>query len=198
MRILALASTHAGSGQITVLVNLASGLVRQGQRVIIGQLGPSERLYKWLGVTPGLPLSLRSDTAREDLKNHISTSSLGMDFITLALSADDHPPLDLVAGCLEQLGYDYLLLNPTSMPVCHLLASSRAKVLVCTDLQGDDEVQEIQALQDQLQAAGGAPEGISLIVANRIETKEWDHNSQQLMALGDHFGYEKLADPIPT
>ena len=38
---------------------------------------------------------------------------------------------------------------------------------------------------------------MDLIISNKINTKEWEHNSQQLFALGDYFGYETLADPIP-
>ncbi len=197
MQVLVLTSTHSGSGQITVLVNLASGLVRQGKRVIIGQLGPGERLYGWAGIDPDVGVASLSGTGIDNLKAHIGTSRLGIEILTLAAGEDDNPPIDLIRGHLEAMGYGYLLLNPTSDSGCRQSALSDAKILVCTDLQGGNEVQEIQELQGRWQA-WGIQDGINLIIPNRIETKEWDHNSQQLMALGDHFGYEKLADPIPT
>jgi len=34
---------HPGSGQTTVLVNLVSGLVHQGNRVLIGELGKRKK-----------------------------------------------------------------------------------------------------------------------------------------------------------
>jgi hypothetical protein len=70
---------------------------------------------------------------------------------------------------------------------------SNVRVLVCTDLQGEDEPEEIRQLLAKIPT-----HEIGLIIPNRIETKERDHNSRQLMALGDLFGYEKLADPVPT
>lgn len=197
MQVLVLASTHPGSGQITVLVNLASGLAGQGKRVIIGQLGPSERLYNWAGIDTGSRSPLQSDFGIGDLAAHIVVSRLGMDFLTLAAGEGDQSPIDLIQGYLEEMDYDYLLLNPTSASGCRQIALSNAKILLCTDLQGENEVKAIQDLQDQLQDRG-VQDGIALIVSNRIETKEWDHNSRQLMILGDYFGYEKLADPIPT
>jgi cellulose biosynthesis protein BcsQ len=113
--ILLVISIHPGSGQTTVLVNLASGLVRQGKRVLIGELGSSPKLRDWLGVAP-----------------------------------------------------DY----------CR--ATNYSTTL------------------DNLQAVRGTSSGISLIIPNRIDTREWDHNSRQLMALADNFGFDKIADPIPT
>jgi len=43
----------------------------------------------------------------------------------------------------------------------------------------------------------GKDNGIDLILPNKINTKEWEQNTQQLFTLADYFGYEKIADPIP-
>ena len=70
------------------------------------------------------------------------------------------------------------------------------KLAVCTDLEHLDELGLSRTLQQKLGVEDDA-RPVDLIISNKINTKEWEHNSQQLFALGDYFGYETLADPIP-
>lgn len=121
-----------------------------------------------------------------------------MDFLTLAASDTDYLLGDSILPALKQLGYDYLLLHPATAGILQSLSRITDSMLVCTNLRYDNELLELQALQENLQAAGGKSRGISLIIPNRIDTREWDHNSGQLMALGEYFGFDKIADPIPT
>jgi cellulose biosynthesis protein BcsQ len=198
MKIISVISIHPGSGQTTVLVNLASGLVRQGKRVLIGELGPSPKLRDWLGVKPDSGLAINSAATLDNLQTSICSSRLGMDWLTLATSRPDYLPVDSILTALAQTGYDYLLLHPATAKECRSSIHIADTMLVCTDLRRENELQEIQILQENLQTAGGTSQGISLIVPNRIDTREWDHNSRQLMALADYFGFDKIADPIPT
>ncbi len=207
MQVLAMLSAHPGSGQITVLVNLASGLAWRGKRVLIGQLGPSRKLLNWLGVAAD-GNSCDSDLAgnRDTAVNQIKPVRFGLDLLNIPVSRMERNFLETLEPILAQLGYDYLILNPT-VPEAGTLIPSHARVLVCTDLQGKNEAAEIQELQRKLQmnrltvkmqtGEGAFPE-ICLIIPNRVNTKEWGHNNQQLSALSEYFGYEKLADPLPT
>lgn len=194
MQVLAMLSVRPGSGQITVLVNLASGLVRQGKRVLIGQLGASLKLLDWLGV------AVAGDSGDSDLAgtlasaaNQIRSARFGLDLLNIPLSPAGQNSLETLQPVLAQLGYNYLILNFT-LPEAGAFVPPQARLLVCTDLQGENEAAEIQKLQHKLQSNNQ----ISLIIPNRINPKEWVHNNEQLSALGEHFGYEKLVDPLPT
>ncbi|CFW96170.1 P-loop containing nucleoside triphosphate hydrolase [Syntrophomonas zehnderi OL-4] len=194
MNTVAVISKHPGSGQTTVLVNLASGLVRSGYRVIIGELGKSGKIHNWLGVNhkPKQVVDMVLPTTAS-IKPNISSSPLGIDLVTL-VEEPQTTPLDLT--CLEMLGYDYLLLHPSGNEYCKQLAMLTTATIVCTDLTHDNELKEFQALEECLQSLGKG-NGIDLILPNKINTQEWEQNTQQLFALVDYFGYEKIADPIP-
>jgi hypothetical protein len=207
MQVLAMLSARPGSGQITVLVNLASGLVRQGKRVLIGQLGPSRKLMDWLGVAADGNLC-GSDLAgtRDTVANQIRTARFGLDMLNIPVSSAEQNFLEMLQPVLTQLGYAYLILNLTA-PEAGAFIPPRARLLVCTDLQGENEVTEIQELlrilqshnQTELLQTGGEDfPDISLIIPNRINNKDWAYNNGQLSALGEHFGYAKLVDPLPT
>ncbi|MCX5779552.1 MAG: hypothetical protein NTV45_01755 [Firmicutes bacterium] len=198
MKIVSMISIHPGSGQTTVLVNLASGLARQGKQVLIGELGPSPRLRDWLGVVPDSCLATDSAVTPDKLKTNICSSRLGMDFLTWVTSPPAYLQIDSVRTKLEQWGYDYLFLHPATAQACHSSTPIADKIVVCTDLRQENELRKLQVLDQNLQAAAGKSPGISLIVPNRIDTREWDHNSRQLMVLADYFGVDKIADPIPT
>ncbi len=188
MKAVTVIAKHPGSGQTTVLVNLASGLVRRGYRVLIGELGKSERLRNWLGLNWDGNTIVDGDT-------RILSSQFGIDLLPLVVEPDGQKtPIRLT--CLEELEYDFLLLHPAGSEYFKLLDMPAASVIVCTDLSHDNELEELQALENCLQGLGN-DNGIDLILPNKINTKEWDHNSQILFTLADYFGYEKIADPVP-
>jgi len=194
MKIITILSNHTGSGQTTVAVNLAVGLIRQGCRVLIGGLGETNKLHDWLGISSAHDHS-EALYASEVFRDKILWSSRqGLEWLELA----DHSCAALLCNpFLHKLKYDYLLLNPTSKEYCGLLTQISDAVMVCTDLSHDNEFEELKALEQYLQDAGGKAKTFSLILPNKIDTKEWEHNTNQLFALADYFGYEKIADPIP-
>jgi len=133
------------------------------------------------------------DTSR--IKAHILSSRLGIDLLPL-VAEPDVPKTPLRLTHLEELGYDFLLLHPAGNEYYNFADTSVASTIVCTDLSHDNELEELQALEKCLQGLGKG-NGIDLILPNKINTKEWEQNTQQLFTLADYFGYEKIADPIP-
>ncbi len=196
MKVVTVIAKHPGSGQTTVLVNLASGLVRQGYRVLIGELGRSEKLRNWLGIGWEHNTVMDGDipdTSR--IKARILRSQLGIDLLPLVVETDvQENPIRL--SCLGELDYDFLLLHPASREYYKFADVPAVSVIVCTDLSHDNELEELQTLEECLQSLGN-DNGIDLILPNKINTKEWEQNTQQLFTLADYFGYEKIADPIP-
>jgi cellulose biosynthesis protein BcsQ len=196
MKVMTVIAKHPGSGQTTVLVNLASGLVRQGYRVLIGELGESEKLRNWLGIGwEGDTIVSGDITDTSRIKTCILSSRLGIDLQPLVVEPDaQETPLRLTH--LEELDYDFLLLHPAGSEYYKFPDIPTTTTIVCTDLSHDNELEELQALEECLQSLGN-DNGIDLILPNKINTKEWEQNTQQLFTLADHFGYEKIADPIP-
>lgn len=196
VKVVAMIAKHPGSGQTSVLVNLANGLVRKGYRVLIGELGKSEKLRNWLGIGWEGDTIVDSDiTDICKIKTCILSSRLGIDLLPLTTEPDSQKtPLHLT--CLEELNYDFLLLHPAGSEYYKIQDIVAATVIVCTDLSHDNELDELQALEECLQSLGN-DNGIDLILPNKINTKEWEQNTQRLFTLADHFGYEKIADPIP-
>lgn len=196
MKVVAVIAKHPSSGQTSVLVNLASGLVRQGYRVLIGELGKSKRLRNWLGLNwDGNTIVDGNIPDNGKIETRILSSQLGIDLLPLVVEPDGQKtPMRL--NWLQELDYDFLLLHPASREYYKLSDITAASVIICTDLSHDNELEELQALEECLRGLGN-DNGIDLVLPNKINTKEWDHNSQILFTLADYFGYEKIADPIP-
>lgn len=197
MKVVTVIAKHPGSGQTSVLVNLASGLVRKGYRVLIGELGKSEKLRSWLGASQehNQVVDIDIRTTANSIKTAILRSQLGIDLLPLLAEPDKQKTL-LGLTCLKELNYDFLLLHPAGSKYYNFADTPAASTIVCTDLSHDNELKELQALEECLQNLGNG-NGIDLILPNKINTKEWEQNTQQLFTLADYFGYEKIADPIP-
>ncbi len=192
MKAITIINSHPGSGQTTVTVNLATGLRARGHRVLIVDWGKNEKLSQWMGVVP--PSMSMADPNSCDL---ITSTRLGVDLWSLDC---DEGGLDVEGALIslsEGTNYEYILIHPASIENVKQLNDLPFKLAVCTDLEHPTELALIQTLQQSLGGANDEPRSIDLIISNKINTKEWDHNSQQLFALGDYFGYETLADPIP-
>ncbi|MDD4803032.1 MAG: hypothetical protein PHF24_08865 [Syntrophomonas sp.] len=190
VQVIVIISNHTGCGATSVIVNLGSGLARQGCRVLIGMPGQNEKLNNWLSINQELNPSTISAPS---INNMILHSPLGLDLINLAEKPGTSSELLAAA---EKLDYDYLLVLPASSADCLLLNELFDVVIACTDLSHANELEELKDLDEDLR--GSKAKGITLILPNKIETKEWEHNSCQLFSLADHFGYEKIADPIPA
>lgn len=196
IKVIMIISNRPACGQTTVAVNLASGLSRKGYRVLIGDTGNNEKLRHWLGID-------RQDTGTkaakplEDKQAKIFSSRLGIDLLELRLKPEDSAAADY-SPHLKKLAYDYLLLTPASNEDCQWLSAMADALIVCSDLAAANELEELKTLEELWRASRINAGGIDLILPNKINTKEWEHNIEQLSILADYFGFEHIADPIPT
>ncbi len=186
MKVISVISKHQGNGQTTVTVNLASGLARQGYQVLIADLGTGNKLCNWL---------TSQNPNRINIDNQVFTSPLGMDLFKIEPGTSQK--IEECLTDLEKYDYGYLLLQPASEEECRLANNIADVTITLTDLSHDNELKELQTLEYYLQNLPGKANGIDLILPNKINTKEWEHNSQRLFALAEYFGYERIADPIP-
>jgi len=190
-------SNRPACGQTTVAVNLASGLSRKGYRVLIGDTGNNEKLRHWLGIDRQDTGTKAAKPYLEDKQAKIFSSRLGIDLLELRLKPEDYAAADYSPN-LEKLAYDYLLLTPASSEDCQWLSAMADALIVCNDLAAAYELEELKTLEELWRASRINAVGIDLILPNKINTKEWEHNIEQLSILADYFGYEHIADPIPT
>jgi len=195
MKTIAMISSHPGAGQTTLAVNLTSGLVQKGYRVLIGASGDNHKLYNYLGIEAE-PALLRP--SQDTQNNRIQASRLGIDWLDLAPKPDKPAEPASVFAIMENTDYDYLFFIPTSRTDCDLLSKLSEHLLICIDFRSDKEVENLIALEKYLQALSGKSKVISLIIPNKINSKEWAHNSRQLFALTDFFEIDRIADPIPA
>ncbi|MEQ8236412.1 MAG: ParA family protein [Syntrophomonadaceae bacterium] len=197
MKTIAVVSAHPGSGQTTIVVNLASGLVRKGGHVLIVDPSNNQKLRRWLGLQPKADQGSASTGAASIGESNIEHSQLGIDLMSFSCNpagrsenVDNQLALDIGA-------YEYILLHPSNKGDVDILSRIPAALLVCTDLKHDNELEELKGVELCWQESGGRTDSINLIVPNKINTKEWEHNTEQLFAMADYFGFEKIADPIP-
>jgi len=190
-------SNRPACGQTTVAVNLASGLSRKGYRVLIGDTGNNEKLRHWLGIDRQETGTKAAKPLEYKAQAKIFSSRLGIDLLELRLKPEDYAAADYSPN-LEKLAYDYLLLTPASSEDCQWLSAMADALIVCNDLAAAYELEELKTLEELWRASRINAVGIDLILPNKINTKEWEHNIEQLSILADYFGFEHIADPIPT
>lgn len=174
MKKILIIASHPGAGQTTLAVNLGSGLARKGHRVMIAAAGDNHKLHDYLD-------SLQRENARGD------GESVQIPFLEIA-----------AMGLLLEKDVDYLLLVPEEEAECEILIGEYDHLLVCIDFSGEEEVKKLTDWEEILPNRPGGNGGITLIVPNKMNSKEWEHNSQELFALAEHFGPERIADPIPA
>lgn len=195
MKSISLLSSHPGSGQITVLLNLAAGLGRNNNRVLIYDIGQHFKTYYWLRMNP-----FNGSWAEINplaLSDFIYHSSLGIDLLSLPSNPEANFFIDNYAQTIKKLNYDYLLLNISSCEDLSLGINLADYILACTDLKADDEAQDLLNLQKEISQINNT-KAIDRVVPCRIEAGEWDKNSNKLFAIGEMLGYEKLLDLLPT
>lgn len=183
MKKILMISDHTGSGQTAVFVNLAAGLSKRGNKILMVDLGNNQRLTQWLKLIQKRPQNVNIN----EPDKHILKVLPGVDYLNSCIN------LDLTEYELE---YKYLLMSPVMPEDCGEFLPAAKYTLVCTDLLSDRGIEEMKELEAKL--AKSKTSGIDLIIPNRINTGEWRHNERQLTALADYFGYEKIADPIPA
>jgi cellulose biosynthesis protein BcsQ len=196
MKIISIISKYPGCGLTTIGVNLASSLARKGYRVLILDLAQSEKLCNWLDIKPKSDQVIDSMDHTDRVVSKIASSSMGIDLLSLPTNLQRPVDTTELSHILNTLGYDYLLIHHSNPTDVNLPQDMIELVIACTNLSQSNELDELQAMETYWQDTKG--HGIDLILPNKINTKEWEHNSQQLLALAEYFGYEKIADPIPA
>lgn len=185
-------ANYPDSGISTILVNLACGLFKQGMRILIADGSENGKLAEWLGVYGDDQVSRYSDGVQWE--GVIAHSRLGIDYIRI-----DSQPIENSSSLAwwKESAYDFIFTNSQKLLSNQALACNIDAVLVCTDLTHGDEVEQLQRLEQHLLTLTGKSNLIKLIIPNKINTKEWEHNSRYLFAIAEHYGFEAIADPIP-
>lgn len=182
-KIVLLGSANPGSGQTTITVNLAATLVRKGHRVLIAEKGKNLKLRTWLNIhreTDG-QVNVQSGL------NAVKASALpGVDF----WSMDD---ADTIPTAFNS-NYDYIFLLPAAFVQCKTLLQFSDHSIVFCDLSQKNAANDVISLDRNLNKD---VDHLSLIVLNKINTKEWHNNAENFTLLADHFSYKRIADPIP-
>jgi cellulose biosynthesis protein BcsQ len=189
LKIITIVSVRPGAGQTSITVNLASGLARQKYRVLIIGMGKNNKLYNWLGVKPQ---GIAVPSNKHVLGKPILTSRINADLLAQPVDKAD------IVKILKKkdLDYHYLFLLPASKEDCSLLGGLSDHLVACTNLSQPAELEDLKALDNLWHNRAGKTRSISLLVLNKINTREWEHNQHKIDALTSYFGYEIIADPI--
>lgn len=187
MKKILLVSDHSGSGQTAIFVNLAAGLAQRGNKVMMVDSGNSQRLTNWLNRMKDRQLEVNINKTDQQILKILP----GVDYLKICENVDQTNQLHIL-----DLQYEYLLTSIVKLEDCGQFLSSDEFILFCTDLLSSREIEEITEIEARLVQVKAS--GIDLIVPNKINTGEWRRNEGLLTALADHFGLEKIADPIPV
>lgn len=186
VRIIIVLSAHAGAGQTTITVNLASALARQGHRVLIAEKGENAKLRAWLGLAQTAD---NHPTSPDHTSPGTLATRIGPDFWVMG-DAERIPPEFAV-------DYEYIFLLPAIPAGCESLLPRCDRILVCCSLEEKDTARQVIDLDQHLSSLTGSPRPVDLVVMNKINTKEWHNNLECFSLLADHFGEERIADPLP-
>jgi len=118
----------------------------------------------------------------------------------LSSSNLDVPNLDLVINGEPNSAqqYDFYLLNIDCNGDRFEHAINQSQIIaLCTDLS-TGEPEALANLNKRIEQASKFSQKINLIIPNKINTKEWDQNTEQLFLLTEEFSAEKIADFIPS
>lgn len=172
MQTIILLSTQPCTGKTTALINVATGLIRQGQRVLLGNLKKDPVFRTWL--------------ALPSTGTGVFPSRLGADIL-------------LAPGewCSQDNNWDYLFLEMDRDLSRWSSFISRADQLWCCIEAGKEAPRAIVELDQAVRFLTGGAQGIDLIIPGLGKAGEWESNSRQLLALADYFGAEKIADLLP-
>jgi len=188
MKVIAVVSTHTGTGKTTIVVNLAAGLMKKGYNVLIWNLNNDNLLHRWLSINKENALPGNDEA-------YTITSRMGID-VFICNSKEDLGKNEINFLKLSN-NYDYLLLDVDSQPESLKLSAYLADVVIaCTNL-GPNEPENLAALDKKIQDISVKKLAINLVVPCKIKAREWENNTQQLFNIADWIGYEKIANLIP-
>lgn len=193
METISLISTHPGAGLTTVAVNLGTALARLNKKVLINSQVDNPKLNLWLNNPE--PINVLKPASDDDFEKNIFASRLGIDLLTVE-TADYNTPESISSfkALIQNLGYDYYL-HIFNSDCSFNLISNDDKIFICTDLIDSDEIDNLIELDKKLKNHAKCAD---LIIPVKLDPKEWEKNSTKLLALGEYFGYEIIADMIPA
>lgn len=176
MKNLLLMSLHPGAGVNTIAANLAIGLARLDYHVLLGSTQPYSTLADWLEgsqhTRPGLLLNYpRLIWAKQVAASEITTRTT-------------EP-------------YDYSLYIIAKNEVVIETWIDDASRVVCVVNVEEDNTMGVIALDQEIRQQSGNVRGVDLVVLNKVLPGEWEKSSGMMLDLGQHLGWEKVADPIP-
>ena len=178
MRTLAIVNEKGGSAKSTTAVNLAAGLARLGQRVVLVDLDGQAAASRWLGVVGDSRLAVALRAGRRVVP--IAEPWPGVDLIPASpdLDAVAHELRPAQSGRLRQaldgLRYDVAILDcppglGQRLVACGLLAASHALVPVECGVLALDALEATLADLEDLRAGLGHQIALAGIVATRYD-----------------------------
>jgi len=182
MKTIALVSTHPCSGKTTIAVNLAAGMIIQGYKVVLLEMGDQDIVHEWLCTNQDIP---------ENMTGCLSTD-MGFDLVLVPDSNAD----ELID--LQDLAYyDYAIIDSGNdiddyMGILHGVNI----IAACTDLRAS-EPNLLPLLDQNISAGSKNTKSIDLIIPTMINTSEWNSNTEILFQLMNYFGEDKIADMVP-
>jgi hypothetical protein len=172
MPLIIITSPESKTGQTSLVINLGFGLLREGRPVQLYDLGsPPGDLLKWASMAAGgagrVPVWGGPDELSDDLA--CSKADLGK-FVLVDLDWRNREAAEEFisgSGCL----------------------------LATTPLKGL-KVEKMLALEAEVKNLRGG-RGIDLVVPSMVNSHSWGENEPGLLSLFEHFGEERIADPLP-
>ncbi|MGI6435757.1 MAG: hypothetical protein ACOX0F_10400 [Syntrophomonadaceae bacterium] len=176
MKPILLLSPHPGAGVATVSVNLAAGLIEAGNKVLLVSMGEDPRLKQWL-------------EKAVDARGSLLSRHPGLvwqqfpDEADFRLGDGEYP--------------DYLLIMAGSIDKIQAVIQETPALILCIIDGVKHSCEDIMALDQQLKRITSASRGIDLLVPNKVQPGEWEESSRLLLCLGEQWGWERVADPLP-
>ncbi len=175
LKALLLLSPRPGAGVLTVSVNLAAGLSLAGHKVVLASFGENPRLRYWLE---------NATVSGDLLLGH------NPDLKVKKLEPEDF--------CLEEAEQaDYLLLMAENLEQVQMVQSKTPFATICIVEGSQDDSATVLKMDENIEQITGATRGIDLLVPNKVHSGEWEEVGQLLMCLGERWGFERVADPLP-
>lgn len=169
MKSFLLFSPQPRAGVGTVAVNLATALGEAGYKVLLAGTDANTRCRQWL------------DTL---LERHPNLS-------WHAVPRLDDLQLD------DERRTDYLLVMAGNIEDARGLPRGMPFRVICIIAGTEHSCEDIVGLDLQLRQITPTSRGIDLLVHNMVHSGEWEESGRLLLCLGEKWGWEKIADPLP-
>ncbi len=180
------------SGQTTIACNLGAAMKEQGRKPLVVSLYENQRLLFWNDI-PSV-----SCPPAENRETIVPGKGKLPDFLIFPFEKESS--FARLPKILSTLAYDCFLIL-TGNTFAHFPASlpetipPKSHFLLCTTLENPDDSHIIQDFLLTFRQKTGRE--IDLLIPNKLQVREWENNSRQLMELGEELGYEKMVDMLP-